>query len=856
MRASSAQPKGLIAKGTYVVSEGAAFRLNRDIEIAASAGIRNHSHEFYVGGELRVNLGDTPSTGRIQNHGRISIEGEGSIVGEGRIQNEQNFQENETQTELMGRNRNAGGYQVGGGYEYFHLFADELTDAAYFDLANDTKIRSIYTRSQASIMTPLGGQIPGTLEQESTAAKYVRTEVEMVDQAELPATDGRELTGEAFSRHLPRAYDMRSGVTILDIRGPTYVGESIYSLRGYVPNPDGRFAIQAADGSHMCDIPPVDIGTVITQTGPPYSAGADGSMFGFEQWDAGASGIDRHCPLFGGWSENREGPGDPVAIYAGDNSWYNGVYNLHSGGAVFTPDGAMFGGQINLGQIGDERVVDIGMGPQIVSYDGDTLYADIQDSDETKKNLAIAYAEQTPPVEMECQGGSKDEYNRSIVNMNGNSTLFFNIPQDENGNRIFSFYGSMNGTPSDRLIFENGTVLVKGDCSGFKGKIGVRNGASFIMRSSDATSSSQYVGKIFGGSIYVIGEDGNPDPNGTFTVSPSDGITPANMECGEMVLKPDVGETPVEPDAGEEDVPAEAERHQTGEDLTVDGSSNRAAVRIVGAADGTDRAVARGRPIKLRRLRVFGPHGRCEVETPVTMDSFILNEGTLDINYSAGNVATRAAGEIPVNNTVTIFGPTFMGSKIIAWRNAAEEEIRVNDANSLAVNNVQDPSWTLTNGVNLYFDFDPATNTSDHFLSAIGVTSGIDHQFILSGMRLLNPPTSERHVFNIMTIQGNNPPGTYPEIVIDDNLKVISRYAAVGADGISTTGGFNQAVPPGTPAEYQRVTGAGNIPGAVVDGQTYYFYGSNRAGLGNVMMTKTLIGSEGLEPEEMLISGL
>ena len=92
--------------------------------------------------------------------------------------------------------------------------------------------------------------------------------------------------------------------------------------------------------------------------------------------------------------------------------------------------------------------------------------------------------------------------------MNGNSTLFFNLRPDQNGNQIFSFYGNITGTERDRLIFEQGEVRIKGDCSGFKGSIAVTPGAKFEVRSSNEGSSSTYQGKFPNANIYpVYGEE-------------------------------------------------------------------------------------------------------------------------------------------------------------------------------------------------------------------------------------------------------------------------------------------------------------------------------------------------------------
>lgn len=127
---------------------------------------------------------------------------------------------------------------------------------------------------------------------------------------------------------------------------------------------------------------------------------------------------------------------------------------------------------------------------------------------------------------MEWQGGAKDEYNKPEIVMNGNSTIYFNIPADANGKKIFSAYGSIKSTPYDRLIFEQGEVLIKGDWSGFQGQVGLCQGAEFKVTSSDAGSSSEYEGKFPTADIYQIDASGNLVTSvGTETT-----IDTANME--------------------------------------------------------------------------------------------------------------------------------------------------------------------------------------------------------------------------------------------------------------------------------------------------------------------------------------
>ena len=96
-------------------------------------------------------------------------------------------------------------------------------------------------------------------------------------------------------------------------------------------------------------------------------------------------------------------------------------------------------------------------------------------------------------TEFEWQGGSKDEYNKPSIYINGNSTLYLDQYENGNGDLIFSFYGGMSGIEQDRLIFEHGTVAIKGDAGGFKRNIDLAEGSKFEIRNSDDSSAGNDV---------------------------------------------------------------------------------------------------------------------------------------------------------------------------------------------------------------------------------------------------------------------------------------------------------------------------------------------------------------------------
>lgn len=183
---------------------------------------------------------------------------------------------------------------------------------------------------------------------------------------------------------------------------------------------------------------------------------------------------------------------DPVTVYSGANSWYNGVFKLEHGAVVVPNTAELFGGRVEIGKVPDRY------------KNAKAFHKAIAKGDAT----AIAAAQLTAPTEFEFQGGPKDEYNRPDIYMNGNSSLFFNVTSDSDGHRIFSFYGSLYGTEQDRIIVQNGEIRWKGDGSGYKGSLAITEGAKFEVRSSDAESSSVYTGIFPNANIYQIyGED-------------------------------------------------------------------------------------------------------------------------------------------------------------------------------------------------------------------------------------------------------------------------------------------------------------------------------------------------------------
>ncbi|MCL2695381.1 MAG: dockerin type I repeat-containing protein [Clostridiales bacterium] len=197
----------------------------------------------------------------------------------------------------------------------------------------------------------------------------------------------------------------------------------------------------------------------------------------------------------------KEGAG--TLTMSGDNSWYNGVFNLghkeqdNTGNAlIFDEDGAIFGGKVNL-----------------------------------YKNTVC-----------EWQGGVKDPYHRPTITLYGNAVLDFNLTRACDDDDTFSVYGEIKSddtTPTVR--FTKGTVFIKGDCSGFVGNIIVENGASFEIRKDP----EKYEGKMFGGDLNIMNEHGT---EGTAYIYTNSGLQPLTVSTGVIVID-QLSDEPVEENA-------------------------------------------------------------------------------------------------------------------------------------------------------------------------------------------------------------------------------------------------------------------------------------------------------------------
>ncbi|GHT91611.1 hypothetical protein FACS1894122_04310 [Alphaproteobacteria bacterium] len=227
----------------------------------------------------------------------------------------------------------------------------------------------------------------------------------------------------------------------------------IYSIAGYKTgyvNYD-KFDDSNA-GSYIGDVEDVSKRVIINQFAKDYDVTYTNGKYNTEE-DGG----------------NRFKKGVDYIYYAGNNSWYNGIFNLNGGGlqttdangqitkygtvAEFSPNSALFGGDINAED-----------GAQIIWH-----------------------------------GGAKNPNNRPTITLYRNSDLMFDFPLGRNS--IFSEYATIKSDPhkdqnkadtvsaSDSYFhpasvhLNKGTLYIKGDNSGFMGDIYAEDKAKFIVKS-------------------------------------------------------------------------------------------------------------------------------------------------------------------------------------------------------------------------------------------------------------------------------------------------------------------------------------------------------------------------------------
>jgi hypothetical protein len=167
--------------------------------------------------------------------------------------------------------------------------------------------------------------------------------------------------------------------------------------------------------------------------------------------------------------------------YVGDNSGFKGKFELENSQATIAEKGKMFGGNINLHQ------------------DSELIWC----------------------------GGEKDSGNRPDITMFNNAKLVFQLPEIGD-NKIFSVYGTIKTNETSQsnatISISSGEILIKNDCSGFKGNLQISPNAVLKIINDD-----DHCGKMFGGSISVLN-------GGSITVNTQNGLVPLHVKEGTVTL--------------------------------------------------------------------------------------------------------------------------------------------------------------------------------------------------------------------------------------------------------------------------------------------------------------------------------
>lgn len=486
---------------------------------------------------LTLEAGDGLNTGVFYNYGTVKlyknskITGGGVIIERGRLA----VDNENTERAKIKRDEDEQGYLIDSYDTQEHLTElEDIQNAAYFDLANDDALHN----DEQSTTTFKKFYTGGIFTTDKTIEEATENDfVELTDSARGEAEQGKIDWGIVFKSDMSDFNQTNEtentacelGIAAQDFSGcnAIHISDkrddikmSFLSVPGFntgMPaDPDN--ADQFTFGAEKTPVwlPKADENVILGKTMPDTEKAEayeqdimetlnnenNSTPFAYKDWEAD----------------------DPVTTYHGDNSWFNGVYKLKRGGIIVKNTAGMFGGRVELGDA-DSYESSIGNGFGTLA-----LHEDLTQENEEAKE----FIKTVKPTEFEWEGGAKDEYNKPHIYMNGNSTLFFNLQPDENNNKIFSFYGNITGTERDRLIFEQGEVRIKGDCSGFKGSVAVTPGARFEVRCSDEGSSSQYEGKFPNANIYqVYGVDAGENA-GKFVTIP-DAVTSVDTATMENV---------------------------------------------------------------------------------------------------------------------------------------------------------------------------------------------------------------------------------------------------------------------------------------------------------------------------------
>lgn len=816
--------------GTITMLNGSTLNVEQGTTVSSTGKIINETDQMrvYKGANLEIEAGTNggtvdDATGVVHNHGTFTIYTGSKVTGGGKIINYGGFNDDVTNTGLASSSGDDGYQKDNYDSETTLTTSEKLAKATYYDLVNDTNITTFKAYG--------GGKLVGTTAETpddssgnteniiSSDGTYVDSNVIIENYDENPLIQKSTDANTAYNMGSAKTYT-GNYTTIYSSDSNDEVKGSFFSADGYtqyanrvingtgdestdisstiVPVPDDatkfKFGLQSNTGDYgnttysytPVYIPAVDDSAVIRKTVP---SGSSLSTYEEDLKDALNPDTGEGAFEFSDWTNS-----DPVTTYSGDNSWFNGVLKVDRGAVIVPNTAGMFGGRVEIGEVNSQYAT------------AKEFHAALNSTDEAVRAEALNYAKNCNPTEFEWQGGAKDEYNRPDIYMNGNASLYFNLQPDEDGNQIFSLYGNITGSEEDRLIFQDGTIFIKGDCSGYKGRVAVSQGGKFEVRSSDAGSSSTYSGKFPNANIYQIDSNGalitNPDLETEVDTNSMENVTVNN---GHILLKNSEG----------------------GVTLTSSTLAKGAMLTLAGVAEIID-------------FLIYGV-------TVATMNTIIRN--------------VKIAGGVFVSEGTLSTENMEAGSTIALWgNNKIDRAINISGDGTGG-------SLTITDGhtLKLYNDFDFSSGTSDQIntLDTTVVNSGKGVQ--IGGMNFISNPTADEYTFTVLTGAATVTPITIGAVYNEAAATFVAYQNATfnseaaisipdveNSSYIDSDTVYTYTINSGTQLQTSLNNGVGQV---TINGVTYYVYGSDIAGAGNVLMTR-MVGGHAGAVESMHLTGL
>lgn len=793
-------------------------------------------------------------TGAIHNHHEIAVLKDGSITGDGKIVNYGDITKDFERAELGSTDDS---YNIAQKYkdtESSKLTKEEdLADAAYYDFAHrssDAKkqnenldvadIDRFYI-AQRAVVRKSDETDPARYDKEKSTiisskpktddmvAVELRNDFEQSKAKEngafylgnlaksggLTSTHSSEIKEEIKgSFHSLTGYESIDAENMLEQNGYTKSVANTFKKHTYTatikgniiktddPNlvatlPTGQkgtafsFERKETDGTYSyipVFVPEVDERLVLTKTMPEGKARTEyESKLSSELAESRKNGSFR----FSEWDEN-----DPITIYSGASSWYNGVFKLEHGAAIIPNTAELFGGRMEIGKVPE-------------GFKNAKLFHEaIENGDVT----AIDAAKQTAPTEFEFQGGPKDEYNRPDIYMNGNSSLYFNTTADNDGNKIFSFYGNLHGTEQDRVIVQDGEIRWKGDGSGYKGSLAIAEGSKFEVRSSDKGSSTVYEGKFPNANIYQIYAT---EENG--------------HKAGDLV-------TTTEKQSKIDTVGIENITIQNGNVLLInEGEESGGKITLTNST--------------LERSSFVEIAGESEVEDVTVKGVAVANGNMKTKNLTLQGGVLAVQGSIETENAE-------LGSTIALWGNSRiDRSLTIGNSTSAGELTIRD-NHTLK----LFIDAEPATGRTDGIKVQSGTVINAGNGVRIGGINFINSnlsSISDSKTFQVISGgTATNIPVEIGAIYTGETNATFVAYQDVTDFATLPTPVTGGTADPDSDVRYnysapttgtQLTTRALNdsTGGWIIEyvGTKYYIYGSDIAGYGNYVIQKTLVSN-------------